>query len=136
MGSYVTPGQDFTRQYWWQVWDVAMTSRPLSVINVQARRHPLIRAALAFASPPRNVIRRAVQISCAKGRRGPGIHVLPAPPHFDFGDRAQESMRGRLQELYESDMIFDKFQCASNPDGTEVATGSYGNVCSVYNAGG
>jgi len=73
----------FARNYMTvQVWDVANTSRPLSVINVQ------------------------------------------------------ESMRGRLQELYESDMIFDKFQCASNPDGTEVATGSYGNVCSVYNAGG
>jgi serine/threonine-protein phosphatase 2A regulatory subunit B len=38
-----------------------------------------------------------------------------------------EHLRAKLCDLYESDAIFDKFQCCPGGDGTHVATGSYGN---------
>ena len=38
-----------------------------------------------------------------------------------------EHLRAKLCDLYESDAIFDKFQCCPGGDGAHVATGSYGN---------
>ena len=44
-----------------------------------------------------------------------------------------EHLRPKLCDLYENDSIFDKFQCCVNHDGSQVATGSYGNVFKSFN---
>ena len=41
--------------------------------------------------------------------------------------KVHEHLRSKLCDLYESDAIFDKFQCCPSGDGAHVATGSYGN---------
>lgn len=41
--------------------------------------------------------------------------------------QVHEHLRSKLCDLYESDAIFDKFQCCPSGDGSHVATGSYGN---------
>lgn len=42
-----------------------------------------------------------------------------------------ESLRGKLCDLYESDCIFDKFDCAMSGDGKHFATGTYSNFFRV-----
>lgn len=44
-----------------------------------------------------------------------------------------ENLRPKLCDLYENDSIFDKFQCCVNHDGTQIATGSYGNIFKSFN---
>jgi len=39
-----------------------------------------------------------------------------------------DHLRPKLCDLYENDSIFDKFKCCVNHDGSNIATGSYGNV--------
>lgn len=48
----------------------------------------------------------------------------------------QEHLRSRLCDLYESDNIFDKFECTFSGDGSHVATGSYRNTCHVFDRTG
>jgi serine/threonine-protein phosphatase 2A regulatory subunit B len=43
-----------------------------------------------------------------------------------------EHLRSKLVEVYESDNIFDKFECAVSGDGNHFATGSYNNYFHVY----
>lgn len=38
----------------------------------------------------------------------------------------------QLGHLYENDCIFDKFECAVSGDAANVLTGSYGNMCHLY----
>lgn len=38
----------------------------------------------------------------------------------------------QLCNLYENDCIFDKFECAVSGDASNVLTGSYGNMCHMY----
>ena len=45
-----------------------------------------------------------------------------------------QHLRSKLCDLYESDLIFDKFQCAPNAGGSNVATGSYGNQFRCFDA--
>ncbi|KAI8840427.1 protein phosphatase 2A regulatory subunit cdc55 [Chytriomyces hyalinus] len=45
-------------------------------------------------------------------------------------------LRGKLCDLYESDCIFDKFECGFSGDGSHVMTGSYSNFFSVYDTTG
>ena len=45
-----------------------------------------------------------------------------------------QHLRSKLCDLYESDLIFDKFQCAPNGGGSNVATGSYGNQFRCFDA--
>ncbi|KAL4431604.1 hypothetical protein ABPG77_001446 [Micractinium sp. CCAP 211/92] len=47
-----------------------------------------------------------------------------------------ESLRGKLCDLYESDCIFDKFDCAMSGDGRYFATGTYSNFFRVVGADG
>ncbi|XP_078428372.1 serine/threonine protein phosphatase 2A 55 kDa regulatory subunit B beta isoform-like isoform X2 [Wolffia australiana] len=44
-----------------------------------------------------------------------------------------ENLRPKLHELYNSDTIFDKFQCCLSNDGLNFASGSYSNVFKVFN---
>lgn len=44
-----------------------------------------------------------------------------------------EHLRTQLSDLYENDCIFDKFECAVSGDATGVLTGSYNNMCYMYN---
>ena len=53
--------------------------------------------------------------------RGP-VRVVPV----------HEQLRPRLNELYESDCIFDKFRVAASRDGRLMLTGSYNNCCKIY----
>lgn len=46
--------------------------------------------------------------------------------------QVHEHLRPKLCDLYESDHIFDKFECCSNSDGSMILTGSYGNVFHIY----
>lgn len=41
--------------------------------------------------------------------------------------KVHEQLRPRLCELYENDLIFDKFECSSSSAGEQLLTGSYGN---------
>lgn len=41
-------------------------------------------------------------------------------------------LKMHLCDLYENDCIFDKFECASNSDGTQFLTGSYNNNFMIY----
>ena len=43
-----------------------------------------------------------------------------------------EHLRSKLVEVYESDNIFDKFECAVSGTGDHVATGSYNNLFHIY----
>ncbi|XVE53915.1 hypothetical protein DITRI_Ditri03aG0040300 [Diplodiscus trichospermus] len=43
-----------------------------------------------------------------------------------------EYLRPKLCDLYESDSIFDKFECCLSGDGLRVATGSYSNLFRVF----
>lgn len=38
----------------------------------------------------------------------------------------------QLCNLYENDCIFDKFECAVSGDASNVLTGSYSNMCHMY----
>lgn len=38
----------------------------------------------------------------------------------------------QLCDLYENDCIFDKFECAVSGDASNVLTGSYNNMCHMY----
>ena len=49
--------------------------------------------------------------------------------------RVHDHLRSKLCDLYESDAIFDKFQCCLSGDGSHVATGSYGNQFRCFDAG-
>mmetsp|Transcript_7639 Transcript_7639/g.17169 ORF Transcript_7639/g.17169 Transcript_7639/m.17169 type:complete len:517 (-) Transcript_7639:45-1595(-) len=44
-----------------------------------------------------------------------------------------DHLRPKLCDLYENDSIFDKFQCCVSNDGSNIATGSYGNVFKSFN---
>lgn len=44
-----------------------------------------------------------------------------------------EYLRPHLVDLYENDCIFDKFECASSPDGLRYVTGSYNNNFVLHN---
>ena len=52
--------------------------------------------------------------------------------------KVHEHLRSKLCDLYESDSIFDKFQCCLSDDGSHLATGSYGNTFRTFDthAGG
>lgn len=43
-----------------------------------------------------------------------------------------EHLRPRLGDLYESDCIFDKFECAVSGDGNNFITGSYNSEFHIY----
>ncbi|KAG5178658.1 protein phosphatase PP2A regulatory subunit B [Tribonema minus] len=47
-----------------------------------------------------------------------------------------EHLRPRLLDLYENDCIFDKFECAISGTASNVVTGSYNNMCSLYSCHG
>jgi serine/threonine-protein phosphatase 2A regulatory subunit B len=40
--------------------------------------------------------------------------------------------RPKLNELYESDCIFDKFRVAASRDGRQIITGSYNSGCKIF----
>lgn len=46
----------------------------------------------------------------------------------------QDYLRPRLCDLYENDCIFDKFECASSPDGSSFVTGSYNDDFFIYDS--
>ncbi|XP_038987582.1 serine/threonine protein phosphatase 2A 55 kDa regulatory subunit B beta isoform-like isoform X3 [Phoenix dactylifera] len=46
--------------------------------------------------------------------------------------QVHEYLRPQLCDLYESDSIFDKFECCLSGDGLRVATGSYSNLFRVF----
>lgn len=46
------------------------------------------------------------------------------------------SLRPHLADLYETDAIFDKFECAVSGDGQHVATGTYNNAFQVHDREG
>jgi len=46
--------------------------------------------------------------------------------------RVHDEFRGLLGDLYESDCIYDKFECSSSPDGKHIVTGSYNNRFLVF----
>ena len=48
--------------------------------------------------------------------------------------KVHEHLRAKLCDLYESDAIFDKFQCCPSGDDAHVATGSYGNQFMSFDA--
>jgi serine/threonine-protein phosphatase 2A regulatory subunit B len=50
---------------------------------------------------------------------------MEAKPVATF--RVHEHLRSKLCDLYESDSIFDKFQCCLSADGEHLTSGSYGN---------
>jgi serine/threonine-protein phosphatase 2A regulatory subunit B len=45
------------------------------------------------------------------------VHIIPV----------HEAVKPKLCDLYENDIIFDKFEVSFNHDGTSVMTGSYSN---------
>ncbi|KAG8058498.1 hypothetical protein GUJ93_ZPchr0002g25263 [Zizania palustris] len=46
--------------------------------------------------------------------------------------QVHEYLRPKLCDLYENDLIFDKFECCLSGDGLRVATGSYSNLFRVF----
>jgi len=47
--------------------------------------------------------------------------------------KIHEYLRSKLCDLYENDCIFDKFECHLSYDGSQLVTGSYNNMFSIYN---
>ncbi|KAI9905214.1 hypothetical protein PsorP6_013736 [Peronosclerospora sorghi] len=47
-------------------------------------------------------------------------------------EQIHEHLRARLGDLYESDCIFDKFECAVSGDGNNFITGSYNSEFHIY----
>ena len=50
--------------------------------------------------------------------------------------QVHEHLRSKLCELYESDCIFDKFECSWARDGTHVCSGTYDNKLLVWDTNG
>eukprot|EP00161_Ancyromonas_sigmoides_P001009 TRINITY_DN1084_c0_g1_i1.p1 TRINITY_DN1084_c0_g1~~TRINITY_DN1084_c0_g1_i1.p1 ORF type:complete len:447 (+),score=153.41 TRINITY_DN1084_c0_g1_i1:968-2308(+) len=48
----------------------------------------------------------------------------------------QDFLRSKLCDLYESDCIFDKFECCFSPDGSHMLTGGYHNLFYVFDKQG
>lgn len=46
--------------------------------------------------------------------------------------QVHEPLQGKLCDLYESDAIFDKFDCTSSSSGQHIATGTYGHCFRVF----
>ena len=46
--------------------------------------------------------------------------------------KVHEHLRSKLGDMYESNCIFDKFDCCVSPNGDHVATGSYSNIMRVF----
>nr|XP_029121038.1 serine/threonine protein phosphatase 2A 55 kDa regulatory subunit B beta isoform isoform X2 [Elaeis guineensis] len=64
------------------------------------------------------------------------VHTFLWDINMDSGPVAtfqvHEYLRPKLCDLYESDSIFDKFECCLSGDGLRVATGSYSNLFRVF----
>lgn len=45
-----------------------------------------------------------------------------------------EHLRSKLTELYDSDCIFDKFECSWGGNGTHVCSGTYDNKLLLWDA--
>lgn len=50
--------------------------------------------------------------------------------------QVHEPLQGKLCDLYESDAIFDKFDCTSSSSGQQIATGTYGHCFRVFDLAG
>jgi len=46
--------------------------------------------------------------------------------------RIHDQLKPKLDELYENECIFDKFEIALSGDGNSIATGSYNNKFHIY----
>jgi len=46
--------------------------------------------------------------------------------------KVHEHIRSKLCDLYENDSIFDKFEVYISSDGSKIVTGSYNNMCYIY----
>ncbi|KAF4324517.1 hypothetical protein JM18_001488 [Phytophthora kernoviae] len=55
-----------------------------------------------------------------------------SPDIFVYCLMIHEHLRPRLGDLYESDCIFDKFECAVSGDGNNFITGSYNSEFHIY----
>lgn len=49
--------------------------------------------------------------------------------------KIHEQLRPKLCELYENDLIFDKFECSSSASGDQLVTGSYANYFHIFGIG-
>ncbi|XP_021912545.1 serine/threonine protein phosphatase 2A 55 kDa regulatory subunit B beta isoform-like isoform X2 [Carica papaya] len=49
--------------------------------------------------------------------------------------KIHEHLRTKLCDLYNDDLIFDKFECCLSRDGLNFATGSYGNLLRIFSSG-
>eukprot|EP01105_Mastigella_eilhardi_P009128 TRINITY_DN2171_c0_g1_i2.p1 TRINITY_DN2171_c0_g1~~TRINITY_DN2171_c0_g1_i2.p1 ORF type:complete len:461 (-),score=130.47 TRINITY_DN2171_c0_g1_i2:22-1404(-) len=47
-----------------------------------------------------------------------------------------DNLKSRLVELYESDAIYDKFECAISCDGNQVVSGSYSSALKLFSVAG
>lgn len=47
-----------------------------------------------------------------------------------------QALRPHLADLYETDAIFDKFECSISGDGQHIATGTYNNIFQVHDRQG
>lgn len=68
-------------------------------------------------------------------RGGRGVVVDPAaPPAAPSLPSLSLPLcrRPKLNELYESDCIFDKFRVAASRDGRQIITGSYNSGCKIF----
>ena len=50
--------------------------------------------------------------------------------------KVHEHLRSKLGDMYESNCIFDKFDCCVSPHGDQVATGSYSNIMRIFGVNG
>lgn len=50
--------------------------------------------------------------------------------------RIHDQIQNRFPELYENDLIFDKFECSFSPDGKRFLTGSYQDTFVIFNEQG
>ncbi|KAL3916683.1 MAG: hypothetical protein SGPRY_006715, partial [Prymnesium sp.] len=48
--------------------------------------------------------------------------------------KVHEHLRSKLTELYDSDCIFDKFECSWGGNGTHVCSGTYDNKLLLWDA--
>lgn len=47
-----------------------------------------------------------------------------------------DHLKSRLADLYESELIFDKFECCATSNSDAIVTGTYSNTCSVFDSKG
>lgn len=140
-----------------KLWDVNMEARPVKTINVHEHLRPQVSPnckspinGVGRERPYESTLHEILHwpLGTLWGTSKRGYLTFPhayskimqccALPHegenpvLSNQEAQTRPFPSQLCDLYDNDCIFDKFECAVNGDASNVLTGSYGNMCHMY----